>query len=357
LITGFRRQANAKYRPVKFFQTGLGYFGAILYYCHQINFHFNQNYGRMRKTIFAGMMVIVLVSMPSCQKTDESNSDTAAATESNLKAAVTEVVSNSVDETSTQDVQSLCVEKYDGFGEAIRIGNGFIEGLGHRKFRMPHLSDCATVTVSDSAYPLEIVIDYGSGCTDHHKHTLSGKIVIRISDSLTHEGAVRTVTSQDLYIDSAKVEISARFENLGINADGNWVIQSSSDLIVALDDSTIVNREGKYSTEWISGFNTTDKDDDIFYKSGLGTIIVNDTLAYSYTITTPLLYDRSCKYILSGAVELYKDGNTIVIDYGDGTCDNTATVTTNGTTEEVNLDSHEYCGHGEKGKHHHHHGN
>jgi hypothetical protein len=97
---------------------------------------------------------------------------------------------------------------------------------------------------------------------------------------------------------------------------------------------------------WISGFETTDKEDDIYYKSGSGTLSINDTLTYSRTITTPLLYDKSCEYIISGTVELYKKGNTVVIDYGDGTCDNIATVTTDGTTEEISLKSHEFDKHG-----------
>ena len=33
------------------------------------------------------------------------------------------------------------------------------------------------------------------------------------------------------------------------------------------------------------------------------------------------------------------DGTVIVVDYGDGTCDNVATVTTNGVSETITLDS------------------
>jgi hypothetical protein len=307
----------------------------------------------MKKIICIVTVILAMVGMQSCQNSEEGLWGTTASTESNLKAASAEIISNSVEETCTQDIHSLCLEKYDGFGDAIRISDGILGGMGHRKFRMPHLSDCATITVSDTVYPKEIVIDYGTGCTDHHNHTISGIIIINISDSLTHEGAVRTVESQDLFIDSLKVELNARFENKGLNEDNHWVTDGKSDLVLSLDDSTILTKENKYSTEWISGFTTVSKMDDIFYRSGLGTIIINDTLAYSYTITTPLLFDRSCRYILSGVVELYKDGSTVIIDYGDGTCDNIATVTANGTTEDINLDSHAYCEHGNHGKHHH----
>jgi hypothetical protein len=39
---------------------------------------------------------------------------------------------------------------------------------------------------------------------------------------------------------------------------------------------------------------------------------------------------------------LTKNGSTAVIDYGDGTCDNKATVTIDGETEEISLHSHKF---------------
>ena len=63
--------------------------------------------------------------------------------------------------------------------------------------------------------------------------------------------------------------------------------------------------------------------------------IVSDK--FSRKITKPLLYDNSCDFIKSGTIVLTKNNNTIITDYGDGTCDSVATVTTNGTTETIDL--------------------
>jgi hypothetical protein len=69
---------------------------------------------------------------------------------------------------------------------------------------------------------------------------------------------------------------------------------------------------------------------------------VGDSITFNRTITEPLLIDRSCEYILSGTVELLRNGETTTIDYGDGTCDDIATVTINGVTEEISLNSHSF---------------
>jgi hypothetical protein len=78
--------------------------------------------------------------------------------------------------------------------------------------------------------------------------------------------------------------------------------------------------------------------DDKYYKTGYGSITVDDSIIYSRSITKALLIDKSCKYnILSGTILLFKKGNTVTIDYGDGSCDSVATITTEGSTEEISL--------------------
>jgi hypothetical protein len=108
--------------------------------------------------------------------------------------------------------------------------------------------------------------------------------------------------------------------------------------------------ENNESAEWMAGFETTSKSDNIYFLSGSGKVVLNDT-TYTKTITTPLLFDGSCDYIMSGEVELTKNNSSAIIDYGDGTCDNLATVTIDGTTEDISLHSHRFREGGKFGKH------
>lgn len=55
-------------------------------------------------------------------------------------------------------------------------------------------------------------------------------------------------------------------------------------------------------------------------------------------ITNPLVKIEDCDYIVSGTIEFQQNGETIaVIDYGDGECDDIATVTKDGETFDISL--------------------
>lgn len=55
-------------------------------------------------------------------------------------------------------------------------------------------------------------------------------------------------------------------------------------------------------------------------------------------ITNPLVKIDDCDFIVSGTIEFQQNGETIaVIDYGDGECDDIATVTKEGKTFDISL--------------------
>jgi len=301
--------------------------------------------------------MIVLAGVYSCQKSDRTPS-----LATTLNATVAEVVGNQVCSVTGATEHCLSLETFDGHGDANIIGgfstgnygipNYGIGGIGRFKFGIPHIDSCAVVTVSSETYPKEITIEYTGTCSEHHGHVTKGKIVIDISDSLQLAGAVETINYQDFYMDSMKIDLTASVKNLGLNSDGNWVIEKEYNQTITKNDLVCV-RENKESQEWISGFGTGAKSDDKYYLSGSGSVTVNDTATYTKKITTPLLFDASCDYITEGVVELTRDGSTATIDYGDGTCDNKATVTIAGNTEEISLHSFRFPGGGHFENHFH----
>ncbi len=325
----------------------------------------------MKNKFIIGAILVVLAGFYSCQKSDRlSNSPSLATT---LTATVAEVVGNQASTLTGATEHCLSLENFDEHGYAHILGNFTvgnygvpnygINGIGHYKFGIPHLDSCAVVTVSSETYPKEIVIEFDSSCSaarestrpefgHGHGHILSGKIIINISDSLKLAGSAETITYQDFYIDSMKVDLTATVKNLGKNSDGNWVIEKDYNQTITRGDLTCV-RKNTETQEWISGFDTRDKADNVYYLSGEGSVSINDTVTYTKVITTRMLFDSSCDYILSGVVELTKNGSTATIDYGDGTCDNKATVTIDGTSEEISLHSFKFPGGGHFEKHFH----
>jgi hypothetical protein len=309
----------------------------------------------MRRRVI-GFILILTAGLISCQKNDRSESPSLATT---LSATVAEIVGAQVSSTTGATEYSISVEKFDGHSPAYVIGNynignyGLpdygISGIGHLKFGVPHIDSCAIVTVSSSDYPKEIVIEYTGDCIGHKNNIKKGKITINISDTLTNAGAIETITYTDFYIDSMKIELEASLKNLGKNSSGNWTIEKDYKQTIT-NNSDICTRVNQETAEWIAGFETTSKSDNVYYLTGMGKVVLNDT-TYLKTITTPLLFDGSCEYIKSGVVEIAKNGSTAVIDYGDGTCDNKAAVTIDDTTEEISLHTHRFGDSGKFGKH------
>lgn len=216
------------------------------------------------------------------------------------------------------------------------MGPGF--GMGGGCLCGKFFPSCATVTVSGDSYPKEIVVEFGEDCLDRFGNTRTGTIIITITDTLKNAGAVLTVEYDSVTFRDRLIDRLMVMENLGQNDAGNWVIAIDDSAVIHYGDSITSVRVSSYEQEWLSGFGTPDFDDDIFYKTGGGTISINDEAVFTKTIVEPLLIDRSCGYIISGIIEIVKMDNVMTIDFGDGTCDSIATVTKDGTSEIIDLD-------------------
>jgi hypothetical protein len=302
------------------------------------------------KIIFVSMAMITF-GLHSCQKDmTKSISSSKYASKMSLStstvAASIEVATSQVSSASTSDIHSISLVKFDGTDPLVNLKglqpprdhHGRFLYFGHdlMRFDIPKISSCAIVTVSDSVYPKQITIDYGSGCSSGHGSVKKGEIIINITDTLITAGSSKTVTTDSFYIDSIAVDYSSTISNLGKNSEGYWVIVSTFTQKITKPDGSTVSNGGTDTAEWINGFETVNKSDDIFYESGSGSITFNDT-TFSRVITKPLLHD-TCQFIVSGTIELLKNDSIVaIIDYGTGDCDNKATVTINGTTEEINL--------------------
>jgi hypothetical protein len=236
---------------------------------------------------------------------------------------------------STEAVdQVINAASFGGHLASPGIKGGFIRFFPYKNF-----PGCCVVTVSNEGFPKEIIIDYGKECVSRNGLVMTGIITITISDTIINEGARMTVVYDDVTIGDRTIDKEATITNDGQNEDGNWVISSSSTTTITYGDGHVTTREFTEQKEWINGFLTAEYTDDQFYQTGGGTITVDDEIVFSRTIKEPLYTDRSCRFIMSGVVEITRNGETMAINFGEGECDNIATVTKDGETEVIELNS------------------
>ncbi len=285
----------------------------------------------MKKIVFilAGALVLMFAG---CDNLDM-NSQEAGINGEDLTIAEDEVFTIKSTESTESDV--------DAANHAAGIFRGGMGVGGAHHFLGDNFPACATVTVSGNSFPKKVVIDYGDGCSGRQGMGRTGTITIEMSDTITLVGAVYKVTFADVTVGNKTIDKTATMTNEGLNGSGNWVISSETVMTTTMEagkNNMVATREFSGQKEWLNGFGTPETEDDQFLKSGGGTITINDTLTFEREITEPLFIDRTCRYPLSGVVEITRDGEFLTINYGDGTCDNIAIISKDGVEEEIELE-------------------
>lgn len=187
-------------------------------------------------------------------------------------------------------------------------------------------------------YSGTVSIDFGDGssCADS-THVRTGKITDTFELMVIHGDSVTFSSTETI-----------TFEAYGkdtVKLDGTFITKSASGEPTVLDiqDAKITYPDGT-ATTW-HGQLTYLKDEGAGKWNRSGTKQVNgslegttrDGLAYTAEITQTLVFDYTCSFKripVSGTIDLTVAGQLSTIDYGDGTCDKTYTVTINGDTTE-----------------------
>jgi hypothetical protein len=78
--------------------------------------------------------------------------------------------------------------------------------------------------------------------------------------------------------------------------------------------------------------------DDVFEISGEASGTTYSNLNFFIETTEPLRFERDCEWIVSGELQLTPEGYvTKTLNYGDGDCNNKASLTVNGVTIQITL--------------------
>ncbi|GAB4283939.1 MAG: hypothetical protein Kow0068_08920 [Marinilabiliales bacterium] len=280
----------------------------------------------MKKIILVLVVFSLLIAfITSCTKYKENRTTTTSADE-NLSEIAFNDIYKIVNETAEDESSNKSIDVYS-------FGN------------------CATVTVDpdwpDTTFPKTVTIDFGTtNCTGLDGRLRRGKIVYTISDRYRNAGCVITVTPQDFYINEYKVEGTKKITNNGRNSANN--LNYTIEVIngkVTTPSNDIITWESTRVREWIEGEETTFLTDgangvldDVYSITGSGEGVNRDGRSFTVTIKEPLIVKLDCRWITKGVLEIAPDGlKTRTIDYGDGNCDNDATVEIGNRTYSIEL--------------------
>ena len=205
--------------------------------------------------------------------------------------------------------------------------------------------ECVEITDSgEDAYPRTITIDFGDDCYTPNGLQRTGIIeVVLTGDVRNEEGAVRTVTFEDLTIgDVMTVNGTRTLTNTGQNEEGQWSFSQETSTTI---DRPVLDILRTYSgtRTWLAGHDTEECGDDIWLRDGAGEKSISNGMGETTVTATydAVVYDRPCGYPVSGTVTLVRNQFERIMDFGDGTCDAIAELTINGNTYLFDLETHE----------------
>lgn len=201
------------------------------------------------------------------------------------------------------------------------------------------IGQCATITLDTTSFPHVLTINFGDeNCLCPDGRYRRGKIIVSFTGRYRAEGTVITHTFENYFVNNHQVLGSKIVTNKGRNEMDNLYFTIEVDGQVIKPDGGEVSWDAYREREWIEGEETFRIWDDVYLITGY----VNGTTAagYSYnmTITEALRREIGCRYFVSGIFDFTpQDRPTRTVDYGDGACDNIATVTINGRTWTIYL--------------------
>ena len=265
---------------------------------------------KVHKLLF--LSLVVALSLNACSKDDETE---LAAEDSQAVLAETTI--------------DAAFEEVDNIGYSALVGTGSFNG--RLATASNALASCATVNADQETRT--IVIDFGSeGCADALGRVRMGKI------TLTYTESSWTMTFDGFKIDDKTIE-GERTISI-VNRSGN-----SFTMHILLKNGKISWADGTFISREIDRTKTWRFAEGEWEITGSANGTNRNGQSYSSTITSPLLYQRSClekgvHIPVKGVLFIERSNpakDSITVDFGDGSCDKLIKVTVGDFTKEIEV--------------------
>jgi len=191
-----------------------------------------------------------------------------------------------------------------------------------------------------SSDPDSLVVDFGTtGCTDNRGNTRTGVMIMTYT---TDRKVSHSVSFINFFINGRKVEGTRTVTRTSISPLTSTVTMTGGK--ITWPDGTFATREASHTRVWNRSLPSSPDDNMVIKQGGTASGTNRSGKNYSTELITDITFKFGCnqgtKRILipvSGTKVITVGDKTITIDFGDGTCDDKATVTVNGESKEITL--------------------
>ncbi|MCZ2357654.1 MAG: hypothetical protein LC115_13345 [Bacteroidia bacterium] len=270
----------------------------------------------MKTKIF---LLAIGLAMFSCKK------------ESNIVLNPQENVNAAIDNATAEDESNK-----------IRDLTGHLAATNGYKVSGTFVPVCATVTLDRPNK--KMTVDFGTSgcvCTNWDNRTRKGKVYIQFTGNWGQAGSTYSVTTENYYVNGNQhiVHEVGTYKGLNSNSQHYWEV-TADDSVKLNGTSPIVTWKSTQTRTWIAGSSTVaEYSDDKYSVKGNAYGVNRDGKNYTITTTKDVIVDLGCSpstvKLTTGTLDIKVDNRSIILDYGNGVCDNKVSVTVNGQTFEI----------------------
>ncbi len=279
---------------------------------------------RRNSGIFLVLGCAFLFSIYSCTKNTSSSSNSDNETQT--------ATDNAFAQSTSSDAVAMSSESED---------NGMVGTITDSTLGLMFNSH-VSITLNVVSSPKVLTIDFGSAdalCFDGK--TRRGKVIVNFTGFYRDSGSNHTITFDNYYVNDNKVDGSITVVNNGHNTAGNLTFAVKSMLTITDTAGNTLTYNGDFTREWVAGETTNGLRgwaDDVYSITGSSSGTTFTGTQFSSDITSALIVALNCKWIEKGTIEFKPAGKlTRIIDFGNGDCDNVATVTIAGISFNILL--------------------
>ncbi len=203
-----------------------------------------------------------------------------------------------------------------------------------------HLS-CATYTISDTVhghYPKTLTLNFGTGCSSWDGVVRKGSIAYTFSGPLFSPGTTVSVSFNGYSVNGYGVQGAYAITNNSTQSGIIFNTLVTNGIITYPDATNYHYSHNKTYTQTAGAGTPFDLSDDVYAISGNSAFSASDGSSLVLNTNTPLIRTFTCLNITQGVVAfVYNQSINGTIDFGDGSCDNTATLTVGTISKTITL--------------------
>ena len=296
----------------------------------------------MKRRFLKALPLLAFVFMYSCQK---SNNTSQPASSGTMPTAQQKPLLLSV----TNDVNTAGDVEDDASVDALSDG---VTSSGFSTNGMGGDSTCRQVTYipAKNIFPHQTIIDFGNGCLGQDGITRKGKkiITVYVNPLTASVGTELSLTTfSNFYEDSTGVQGEIKIYKATPSSDGFLVFNHTENITLTGSNGSVKSSYGTTVWKEIAGDSTAANKDNVFSITGStsGTETLDGATALTFKTSIdefhPIIKPVSCYFRTQGGVNININlitggpaNFTEYLDYGNGECDDIATLSLNGGTPQ-----------------------